>query len=265
MIVDFYKYHGTGNDFIILDNRLDNYSDLTTEQIAFLCDRHFGIGADGFIMLQEDVELDFKMRYFNSDGKEASMCGNGGRCIVSFANKLGLVNESVKFRASDGIHKAFIFNNKSIRLQMQDVEEITDIFDSVYLNTGSPHYVSFTNKLDETDVYNQGRMIRYDSEHFPEGTNVNFVELLNRESIRVRTYERGVENETLSCGTGVIASSLAAYSKFKVLNNEVNVETRGGRLKVKFNPVIYDDNNISFNGILLTGPTKLVFKGQIEI
>jgi diaminopimelate epimerase len=259
MVIKFFKYQGTGNDFIILDNR-EKYISLTKLQIQYLCNRRFGIGADGLMLLEKHNELDFSMVYFNSDGNESSMCGNGGRCIVDFAKKLGILAEKTSFKAIDGKHKAKINEDDSVSLQMQNVTNVKIVNTNFFLNTGSPHYVTFKEKINEIDVYSRGKEIRYSKEFAPEGTNVNFVEL-QEDQIFVRTYERGVENETLSCGTGVTASAICASLYSKSNNNSYNILTIGGNLQVSFTK----GNDNSFKNIWLTGPATEVFSGEIDI
>ena len=196
MTINFSKYQGTGNDFIIIDNR-DNKISLNKIQIKKLCDRRFGIGADGLMLLENHANLDFNMKYYNSDGIESTMCGNGGRCLVSFAKTLGIFSNETNFNAIDGSHKAMVKENNIVSLQMQDVTDIRIVNKNYFINTGSPHYVTFRDEIKKIDVYNRGREIRYSKEFSPDGTNVNFVEYQNNK-IFVRTYERGVENETLS-------------------------------------------------------------------
>lgn len=255
----FYKYQGTGNDFVIIDNRETNLA-LTEQNINTLCDRRFGIGADGLMLLEEDSDYDFGMKYFNSDGKESTMCGNGGRCMVSFAKLLGIINKETKFKAVDGVHKATIHDDETISLEMQDVSDIAKVNNNYYLNTGSPHYVLFRDDIDKIDVLNRGREIRYSGEFKPEGTNVNFVEAKN-DVLYVRTYERGVENETLSCGTGVTASAISASIHTETDKSSYKIITKGGNLHVSFKKI---DNN-SFVNIWLTGPATFVFKGEITL
>ncbi len=261
MNIDFYKYHGTGNDFILLDNRENQYSYLSKEQIAFMCNRRFGIGADGLIILQSHENYDFEMKYYNADGKEATMCGNGGRCIVAFASKLGLITNSARFLANDGEHNALITSDAIVELEMQNVEGLNDSIAGHFLDTGSPHYVCFVNDINKVDVYNEGKRIRNLTEHFLEGTNVNFVESINNNSIKVRTYERGVEDETLSCGTGVVASSLVAFKQGFANQELLNIQTKGGKLTVQFK---YKEIN-KFENIWLKGPAKYVYNGTIAI
>lgn len=260
MELSFYKYQGTGNDFVMIDNRQNVLSKNNTNLIKNLCDRKFGIGADGLILLEKSDNLgeDFEMVYFNSDGRESSMCGNGGRCIVAFAHFLGIVKEKAAFTAIDGYHKATI-DNGQVSLKMTDVEEVEEKNDAVFLNTGSPHHVVFLEELASLEVKKEGAAIRYSEEYDRAGgTNVNFAEPLDKTTLRVRTYERGVEDETLSCGTGVTAVALAAYATGRVESRSVNLETPGGQLTVSFEP---EENG--FRNIWLTGPAKQVFKGII--
>lgn len=254
----FNKYQGTGNDFIIIDNR-DQKIKLTEKQIQKLCNRRFGIGADGLMLLQEHQELNFSMKYYNADGKESTMCGNGGRCLVQFAKTKGIVDQKALFSAIDGTHEAII-NEHTIALQMQDIKEVNRVNNNYYLNSGSPHYVTFKEKIDQIDIYHRGREIRYSSEFEPKGTNVNFVEF-QKGRLYVRTYERGVEDETLSCGTGVTASAICASIHTKSDKNSYPILTRGGELKVSFKKVKHD----TFTDIWLTGPATFVFEGEIEI
>ena len=259
MNITFYKYQGTGNDFIVIDNRNQSFPKNSTAIIQKLCHRRFGIGADGLMLLENDKEYDFRMRYFNSDGNEGSMCGNGGRCIVAFANRLGVIGNTTTFNAVDGIHHAKI-SGQIVSLGMNDVLGIQTFSDHVFLDTGSPHHVTFTKNIDELDVYNEGRKIRYGKPYFESGTNVNFVEKVNDNTFKVRTYERGVENETLSCGTGVTAVALSGSFLQLSSADEIHLQTRGGELKVSFKK-----ENDGFTEIFLTGPATFVFKGEINI
>ena len=258
MKFDFYKYQGTGNDFIIIDNRKKIF-DLNENQITTLCDRRFGIGADGLMLLENHSELDFNMRYFNSDGNESTMCGNGGRCLVAFANRIGLIPKETRFNSIDGIHKAKINLDNTISLEMQNVTEINIVNKNYFLNTGSPHYVTFRDNIKNIDVFNRGREIRNSAEFSPDGTNVNFVEFVD-DKIFVRTYERGVENETLCCGTGVTASAICASLHDKTEKNSYDIITKGGNLNVSFIKI----DNRHYKDIWLTGPAIFVFKGEIE-
>lgn len=260
MQIEFYKYQGTGNDFIIVDCRKLNKEIFTSKVIQSLCDRRFGIGADGLMLFLDHSELDFEMKYYNSDGNEGTMCGNGGRCIVSFAKKLGAIEHSCEFDAIDGIHEATIDDENIVRLKMQKVVEVEKNEPFYYLNTGSPHYVVFKDEIDQLDVYKEGKKIRNSVRFKKEGTNVNFA-LTNNNQIQVRTYERGVEDETLSCGTGVVASAIAAGFHRGSDISSYNINTLGGRLKVSFKKV--DEN--TFENIWLEGPAEFVFEGKINL
>lgn len=256
----FYKYEGTGNDFILFDDRENTFDVTNTKLIAHLCDRRFGIGADGLMLLRNLKGYDFEMVYFNSDGKPSSMCGNGGRCISRFALDIGAVKKNeVSFMAIDGAHTAII-GPETVKLKMNDVHEIEKGPGFFYLNTGSPHYVTFDGGNPELDVVSEGKKIRNSDRFAKEGTNVNFA-FLNNVGIFVRTYERGVEDETLSCGTGVTASALAAaVLEVSSTPEKCLVSTRGGKLTVHFKR---DGNH--FTNVWLEGPATFVFKGEIEI
>ena len=257
-IIGFNKYQGAGNDFIIIDNRNSIFNPDNAVLIKQLCDRRFGIGADGLILINRKPEFDFEMVYFNADGYIGSMCGNGGRCAADFAVKSGIAGNKLRFVAADGIHDA-VSEDELIRLKMNDVNEIRSVAGNYFLNTGSPHYVVFAGDLNNFDVLNEGRKIRWSEDFKPGGTNVNFVEHENN-GIYVRTFERGVEDETLSCGTGVTASAIASVLSGHFVSSPVNVRTRGGNLKVEFNVT---GNNIT--DIWLTGPATFVFEGKINI
>jgi diaminopimelate epimerase len=256
--MNFFKYQGTGNDFIILDNRNWSYIALTTERIRFLCDRRFGIGADGLMLLNPHSGYDFEMKYYNADGRESSMCGNGGRCLVKFAHDMGIVKDEYKFLAVDGPHLAEIDSDGIVSLKMKDVKEIEEYKGDSILDTGSPHYVTMVTDVMELDVYHKGMDIRYSSDFAKQGINVNFVEQKRPDEIIVRTYERGVEDETLSCGTGVTASALANYHN-ESGHNYVKVTTKGGKLTVRFDRTA----NGSFENVWLCGPAMKVFQGAI--
>lgn len=260
MLMSFSKYEGTGNDFILIDDR--NLLFPSDENlIRLLCDRHFGIGADGLLLIQEQKGYDFSMKYFNSDGSQATFCGNGGRCITAFAYHLGIITGNCKFIASDGIHHSRIFekdrNPLIIELSMQDPVVYSNNHDLFYLNTGTYHVVKFVDNPETVDIIEKGRAIRYNELYSPHGTNVNFAHLFENE-LYVRTYEKGVENETLSCGTGVTASAIAASLKYG--GNNFIVNTAGGKLSVNF---VRTEN--SFKKVKLTGPARLIFQGEIEI
>lgn len=259
MKITFYKYQGTGNDFVMIDNRNNKFPKKNTQLINTLCNRRFGVGADGLILLENSDISDFKMVYFNADGNESTMCGNGGRCIVAFAKKLNLISDKTTFEAIDGNHFATI-NNQTVSLQMIDVNAIENNNSHLFLNTGSPHHVTFTADVSKINVKKEGKAIRNGAPYFKEGTNVNFVEKLNNNTFKVRTYERGVEDETLSCGTGVVAVAIAANIAKKTSENKIHLETLGGNLTVSFNK-----NNTSFNEIFLTGMATFVFEGTFTI
>jgi diaminopimelate epimerase len=260
MKIQFYKYQGTGNDFVILDNRDKKYDGLTKEQIAFLCDRRFGIGADGLMLLNVHPDYDFEMKYYNSDGRESSMCGNGGRCLTKFAHDIGIVLSDYKFLAVDGEHEASINTDGTVALKMNDVDDVQYERGNFILNTGSPHFVTIANDVMRLDVFKKGRDIRYSSEFKEEGINVNFVQQTDEpDKIIVRTYERGVEDETYSCGTGVTACALVCYHNDNGFNR-VEVQTKGGELSVE-----YDKIGDSYKNVWLNGPAIKVFEGDIEI
>ncbi|MCF6351357.1 MAG: diaminopimelate epimerase [Flavobacteriaceae bacterium] len=255
----FYKYQGTGNDFVILDNRNNLFDKKNKELIAKICHRKFGVGADGLLLLENSNKYDFKMIYYNADGNQSSMCGNGGRCIVAFSNHLKIINNNCVFEAIDGLHYASIKNN-FVKLQMINVSNITIFKNYVFLDTGSPHYVTFTTNISKIDVYNKGKEIRNSKAYFKEGVNVNFVEQRNENTFKVRTYERGVEDETLSCGTGVTAVAIAAHKISKSKSKNIILETIGGKLEVSF-----EIKNGNYKNVFLKGLATLVFKGTFKI
>ncbi|WKD87051.1 Diaminopimelate epimerase [Polaribacter huanghezhanensis] len=257
MKITFYKYEGTGNDFILIDNREKWFPKNNITLVHKLCDRHFGIGADGLILLENDAETDFKMTYYNADGNKSTMCGNGGRCIVAFAFKLGVISEKTTFTAIDGLHHANI-ENKLVSLQMIDVNKV-DVYDTyAFVNTGSPHHVQLVENLDNYDVVVNGRKIR--NEYGVEGSNINFVQQINESTFKVRTYERGVEDETLACGTGVTAVAIAMHKINKTQSNNITLPVLGGELEVSFN---VEKNQ--YKNVFLKGPATFVFKGVINI
>jgi diaminopimelate epimerase len=260
--LNFFKYHGTGNDFILIDNR-DGHFIPQPALIERLCNRRFGIGADGLITLNNVPGFDFGMEYFNSDGHESTMCGNGGRCIVAFADYLSLAPSKSRFLAADGEHSGTVLERNGnaclVRLSMNDVDGYRMHGEDFILNTGSPHLVRFTTDVENTDVVEIGREIRYSSDFQPGGINVNFVEE-RKGSIFVRTYERGVEDETLSCGTGITASSLAYAANKGSEKGIIPVSTRGGHLSISFNR-----KGNRFTEIYLEGPATRVYEGAINI
>jgi diaminopimelate epimerase len=258
MTIAFNKYQGAGNDFIIIDNRNNIFNPEDSSLINKLCDRKFGIGADGLILIKKTPGFDFEMVYFNSDGFEGSMCGNGGRCAADFAIRSGIAEKTNTFRAVDGIHKA-ISEDGLIRLKMNDVNQYRLVNENYSINTGSPHYVIFTRELENLDVFNEGKKIRHSKEFLPGGTNVNFVEP-EENGIYVRTFERGVENETLSCGTGVTASAIASVLSGHFVRGPVNVRTKGGNLSVEF-----DTEGEKITNIWLCGPATFVFEGITNV
>lgn len=261
MILQFHKYQGTGNDFILADNRKAEYNGLTTDQVRRLCDRRFGIGADGLMLMNERPGYDFEMKYYNSDGKEGSMCGNGARCMVKFAYHLGIHRNLYRFLATDGTHEAEIDIDGIVSLKMKDVKAIRKFHNDFILDTGSPHYIKLVNDIMDLDVYKKGSEIRHSREFEEEGINVNFVEhTADVDKIIVRTFERGVEDETFSCGTGVTAAALVCYHNENGYN-EVEVKTLGGTLTVEYDRL--DDNK--YENIWLCGPAERVFEGQVSI
>ena len=253
----FYKYQGTGNDFIIIDNRVLHFPKNDTKLIARLCDRRFGIGADGLLLLENDDSSDFRMIYYNSDGNLGTMCGNGGRCLVAFAHLLGIIQKETIFVATDGLHRAIIENDE-VSLKMKDVSNIIHKKKSFFINTGSPHHVQLVNELDSHKVVKEGKRIRY-GVYGEKGSNINFVEQVNSDTFSVRTYERGVEDETLSCGTGVTAVALAMHHGGNTASEHINIKTKGGDLRISFK-----SQPAGFTDIYLQGPAELVYKGTIE-
>ena len=264
MRIPFCKYQGAGNDFILIDNRKKDIV-LSESQIIFLCHRHFGIGADGLMLLETDEQVDFSMHYFNADGREVSMCGNGGRCTTAFALRLGIFNDRCDFRAVDGVHSASITvksnREATVSLQMNDAHKVLKYQNDYFLDTGVPHVVRFVASMKSVDVCSEGRAIRYSEDYAPNGTNVNFVEILP-DGLYVRTYERGVEDETMACGTGSVASAIAAsLEKGLSCGPQIwKIDTPGGKLEVSF--VRKED---IFTKVFLAGPATLSFEGVVEI
>lgn len=256
--MQFFKYQGTANDFIIIDDRNQQFN-LSQEEIAHLCQRRFGIGADGLLLLQNAQGYDFKMVYYNSDGTIGTMCGNGGRCLVRFAADLNIIQEKANFIAVDGPHTATVDADK-ISLKMMDINAIDQHGDDYFTNTGSPHFVRFVKQVQFYDVKNVGATIRYSEAYQPiQGTNANFVEKVDAQTIFVRTYERGVEDETYSCGTGVTAAALISHM-YQGIQSPVQIKTLGGELSVSFQGNLPN----GFTEIFLTGPAIQVFKGEIK-
>ncbi|MCS6930443.1 MAG: diaminopimelate epimerase [Saprospiraceae bacterium] len=267
----FWKYHGAGNDFILVDQRERIWIQPDDHQrIALLCDRHFGIGADGLILLSSHLKYDFEMVYFNADGRKGSLCGNGGRCVVAFAYRRGIQKKRYQFWATDGLHEAELTSLPSpwefqVALHLSDVapfairKEGLETDPVFVLNTGSPHYVRWVEGLDAIDMIQEGRAVRYSEAFRTEGVNVNFVEACS-EGLRIRTYERGVENETLACGTGATAAALAwhAWQDLPAGDYELPIHARGGSLTVRFTALPSGE----YTNIWLCGPAVEVFEGE---
>ncbi len=258
--LNFYKYQGAGNDFILVDNRSGECG-LSIDQVVKLCDRKFGIGSDGLMLIEKpsDSKTDFHLEFFNPDGSK-SFCGNGSRCAVAFASKLGVCDKETSFTAIDGVHAASIVKENWVSLHMRDVPGITTFRDGFFLNTGSPHVVLEVNDLPSFHVFEEGRKLRYDGEFNPGGTNVNFVHREGEAHFSVRTYERGVEDETLACGTGVVAVALAMHHKYGLSVNEISISARGGELTVTFRK-----EKLGYSDIYLHGPATFVFNGVIQL
>jgi diaminopimelate epimerase len=255
MLVTFYKYQGTRNDFILIDDRMATFPKNDTRMVSRMCDRRFGIGADGLILLENDKSAAFGMTYYNSDGKPGSMCGNGGRCIVSFAGFLGIIDSETSFNAVDGLHVA-VLDGANVRLKMQPVSEIREKPQALFLDSGSPHHVQMVKGIKDFAVAAEGARLRYGL-YGEKGSNINFVEQLGENSFYVRTYERGVEAETLSCGTGVTAVALAMHYSGRTNSETVLLKTPGGELELEFTK-----NGRGYDDIYLTGPAEQVFKGE---
>lgn len=255
-MIHFYKYHGAGNDFVLIDDRQNRFDENDVNFIESMCKRHFGVGADGLMLLRNHSELDFEMVYFNADGRQSSMCGNGGRCIVAFAHHLGIITNECRFMAIDGEHQAKVLNDSTVALEMIDVQEIEDISaKACLLNTGSPHYVELRENIQNIDIVKEARAIRYNDRFKEKGVNVNFVEMKDN-VLHIRTYERGVEDETLACGTGLTAAAIAMNHWGKV-GNHVNIRAVGGELSVDF-----EVSTSAYSKVWKTGPVKLVFEGD---
>lgn len=257
MELQFFKYQGTGNDFVIIDNRQGLFPKNDTQLVAHLCDRRFGVGADGLILLENDPDTDFRMVYFNADGAEGSMCGNGGRCLVAFAHFLGVIGNETTFNAVDGLHYATI-DGDMVKLKMVDVAEVREKPNYSFLDTGSPHHVQLVEDLEHFNVPKEGAKLRYGI-YGKSGSNINFVEQSTDDTFQVRTYERGVENETLSCGTGVTAVAIAMHQSRKTESKVVKVKTPGGNLTISF-----DQQDDAYTNVFLQGPAIQVFKGVIS-
>ena len=255
MAVHFYKYHGTGNDFILVDNTKGDFRGQSAERISKLCHRHFGIGADGLILFESSTQADFKMVYFNADGHVGSMCGNGGRCVTHLAHELGYVGNEGLFEGPDGLHQFRVGQNE-ISISMGNVSEIKTVKQGLFVDTGSPHLICFRDNIKDLDVATLGRKLRNEFE--PGGVNVNFV-CKNNDGYSMRTYERGVEGETLSCGTGATAAAIAIMETTAVNEASIALETLGGVLTVS---CVREDS--AYLDIWLTGPVRRVFKGEFQ-
>ena len=259
MKIKFHKYHGCGNDFIIIDNRNLHLKSDNADLYRQWCDRHFGIGADGIIFLQNHASCDFEMIYLNADGHESSMCGNGGRCIVAFAKEMGLIGEKTDFVAVDGPHKAEVLPNGWVSLQMKNVEQIEVGDDYFFLDTGSPHFIRYVPDTNNVDIIEAARKIRYNDRFAKEGTNVNFITQA-KNTLIIRTYERGVEDETLACGTGVTAAAISYAEQEKLTGeHEIKVKAAGGDLSVRLNRTPEG----KYTHVWLTGPAVKVFEGVV--
>jgi len=257
-MLNFSKYQGTGNDFIMIDNRSGLYDSLTVQQIQHLCDRKFGIGADGLIKLNNHSECDFEVDYYNADGSK-SFCGNGARCSVRFAADLGMDVSHTTFLAIDGVHQAWK-KGELIELEMLDVNSVSMDGEAFVIHTGSPHFIQFVSQIDAFDVVEFGKSIRYNETYKKEGINVNVIQPIDAHSFEIKTYERGVEDETRSCGTGVTAAALA-YAVAKNLEGSqlISAKTQGGECKVSF-----ERTGDSFTSVRLIGPAKFVYKGEVN-
>jgi diaminopimelate epimerase len=259
MKVKFSKYNGAGNDFIVIDDRKNNI-EINPWLIEKLCNRNFGIGGDGLILIKESKSTDFEILHYTSDGNLGSLCGNGSRCAISFAYKNKIIGKKTRFDAFDGIHNAEIINDNLVKMEMKINSDILENEYGTWLDTGSPHLVIEKDNTDELDVNLLASSIRYNEYYKKEGVNVNFIEKVSNETFKIRTYERGVENETLACGTGSTASAICMNYLGKTQSNNITMKCRGGDLKVEF---ISNDN--LFSDISITGPAKFVFEGQIDI
>ena len=259
MEINFSKYNGAGNDFILIDDR-DNFINDNKLLISYLCDRHFGVGADGLIILKESNNCDFEILHYTSDGNLGSLCGNGSRCAVLFAYNKGIIGRKTVFKAFDGIHSAEILDDELIKMEMNVNSDIVSNSYGTWLDTGSPHLVIEKDDIDKLDVNNEGRLIRYSDFYKKEGVNVNFIEKISDDQFKIRTYERGVENETLACGTGSTASAICMNFLGRTKSGKITMKCKGGDLNVQFN-----SSNKGYEEISITGPAKLVFDGRIKV
>ena len=258
MQFDFHKYQGTGNDFIMIDDRAGTFPSNDRRFIERCCNRRFGVGADGLILVQESDATDFKMVYFNADGRESTLCGNGARCTVAFAASLGMIAATTRFEAIDGEHTAVLHPDGTVALRMHDVTEINCAEGYTFLDTGSPHHVEMVDELNQYPVKEKGRSIRQGAPYLDAGSNVNFVEKIDDDLFAIRTYERGVEDETLSCGTGATAVAIAMHERGFTQAKQVNIKVEGGTLQVSF-----EKNGAQYTNIDLHGPAQFVFAGKL--
>ena len=258
MDFQFEKYQGAGNDFIIIDDRKENFPDQDHSLIQKHCDRHFGIGADGLIVVRDSDRSDFKMLYFNADGHPSSLCGNGSRCVFAFANKHQMIGNEGTFETSDGIHRGSLTPDDLICIEMGDLLTIEKRGSVIFMDTGSPHHIEFVDQVSAIDVKTQGAAIRYGAPYFETGSNANFVEKVNEKEFNIRTYERGVEDETLACGTGAVAAAIGAHFSGQTPLDMVNINALGGCLQVSFTP-----DSGQYKNILLIGPATYVFSGNL--
>ena len=255
MKIKFEKYESGGNDFVLIDNRNKLY-DLNSDKIKKICTRNFGVGADGLIILKNSKIADFKMIYYNSDGQSSSLCGNGTRCLFSFTLSLGIIEKTAKIETSEGIYIATISNRNLVSLKMKNIDDVFLFDNKAYLNSGSPHHIEMIEDLNKISVKKLGSSIRFSSRYSPNGTNVNFFNKINDEKFEIRTYERGVEDETLSCGTGATAVAIAVHAMGLTTKSEITIQTRGGELIISF-----EVSETGYKNICLEGPTRFVFKG----
>lgn len=260
MEINFYKYHGAGNDFIIIDKTGTPDIELSAKEISFLCDRRKGIGADGLMFYQAEVGFDFGMSYYNADGQESTMCGNGGRCMAAFWRHKGNEGDMVRFRSIDGEHSAFFKANDLVKLEMRDIDNVKVSDTGYVMDTGSPHLVKFVDKLETLNVHEEGQKIRYSKAFSPAGINVNFAQITG-DKIYIRTYERGVEAETLSCGTGSVATAVATFIETGKFRDSYRLVAPGGELRVSFS----NEPDGSYRNVFLEGPAVFVFKGKIQL
>ena len=255
MKIKFEKYESGGNDFVLIDNRNKLY-DLNSDKIKKICTRNFGVGSDGLIILKNSKIADFKMIYYNSDGQSSSLCGNGTRCLFSFTLSLGIIEKIAKIETSEGIYIATISSRNLVSLKMRNIDDVFLFDNKAYLNSGSPHHIEMIEDLNKISVKKLGSSIRFSSRYSPNGTNVNFFKKINDKKFEIRTYERGVEDETLSCGTGATAVAIAVHAMGLTTQSEITIQTRGGELIISF-----EVSETGYKNICLEGPTRFVFKG----